>query len=408
MKSPYVVVAMLAVAGPAVADPYFDVTTYGAVANDNNDDTAAIKAAIAAADSSTAPGTVFFPAGVYDVKCYTDSNNQTVAGTLAVQTRYITIKGAGGRTSQSTILHAPCSGASPLFDLSGTETGSIRIASLALKQSNTNSTQLIKNTSSDGLDIDDVTFEGHAYNSNNLVYSSRSNTRITNSKFSLRNVSAYGVHLQHVGETKAINSVISDNYFINVEDKEASIGRGILIDKASTNSARVEGVTISRNVMISTGQEHIRINAALHVNISNNVIDKIGYAGVWLDATQASVDSVVIANNWFGFRTGNGAEVGVLGSGSDSYVARGVSIANNTFFEGKYGIAAGTGTTRWNISGNTLDGNNITDSTGMLITSNLGVFNVIGNIINQYATKYYATGVSNVSNVANWCGTSSC
>jgi parallel beta-helix repeat protein len=76
--------AFLFFIGPAQApeSPVYDVTAYGAVANDGLSDTAAVQAALSAA-ASAGGGTVFLPAGTYEVDHLNIGSNTEMAGDRA-------------------------------------------------------------------------------------------------------------------------------------------------------------------------------------------------------------------------------------------------------------------------------------------------------------------------------------
>ena len=82
---------------PDVTHPIFDVTEYGAIANDNKSDQSAIQAAIDAAVSNGS-GIVYFPAGEFLVN--TDSDNNTP---IYIRGSNIVLRGEGSRTGGTII-----------------------------------------------------------------------------------------------------------------------------------------------------------------------------------------------------------------------------------------------------------------------------------------------------------------
>ncbi|MDE0682597.1 MAG: DUF4955 domain-containing protein, partial [Candidatus Poribacteria bacterium] len=81
---------------PDVTHPIFDVTTYGAIPNDNISDQPAIKAAIAAAESNGS-GIVFFPPGVFLVNTDTDKNSEGKNESIYIRSSNIVLRGSGSR-----------------------------------------------------------------------------------------------------------------------------------------------------------------------------------------------------------------------------------------------------------------------------------------------------------------------
>uniref|UniRef100_UPI000619A27D DUF4955 domain-containing protein n=1 Tax=Hymenobacter terrenus TaxID=1629124 RepID=UPI000619A27D len=82
---------------PTVAGPIFNVTSYGAVANDGLDDIVAIQKAVDAAVSAGG-GVVLFPAGTFDFDVTTQNQSVRIAGNNVV------VRGAGSGTT-GTILY---------------------------------------------------------------------------------------------------------------------------------------------------------------------------------------------------------------------------------------------------------------------------------------------------------------
>lgn len=83
--------------------PVYDVTNYGAVANDNISDKAAIKAAIAAAQTGNTGGIVFFPAGEFIIQDATDDQSL-----YSITKSKIILKGSGsGPTGTRLFMKVP-------------------------------------------------------------------------------------------------------------------------------------------------------------------------------------------------------------------------------------------------------------------------------------------------------------
>ena len=82
---------------PDVMHPIFDVTTYGAIANDALSDQSAIQAAIDAAEAN-GKGIVFFPSGIFLVNTDSDRNRS-----ITVQSSNIVLRGSGSRQGGTVI-----------------------------------------------------------------------------------------------------------------------------------------------------------------------------------------------------------------------------------------------------------------------------------------------------------------
>ena len=87
---------------PDVAHPIFDVTTYGAIPNDDISDQPAIVSAIAAAEANGS-GIVFFPPGVFLVNTDTDKNDEGYNEPIYIHSSNIVLRGSGSRTGGTII-----------------------------------------------------------------------------------------------------------------------------------------------------------------------------------------------------------------------------------------------------------------------------------------------------------------
>ena len=81
---------------PDVAHPIFDVTTYGAIPNDNVSDQPAIVSAIAAAEANGS-GVVFFPPGEFLVNTDADKNDEGYNEPIYIRSSNIVLRGSGSR-----------------------------------------------------------------------------------------------------------------------------------------------------------------------------------------------------------------------------------------------------------------------------------------------------------------------
>ncbi|MYB55157.1 MAG: DUF4955 domain-containing protein [Gemmatimonadetes bacterium] len=81
---------------PNVTHPIFDVTTYGAIPNDDVSDQPAIQAAIAAAEEN-GKGVVFFPPGEFLVNTDADKNDKGYNEPIYIHSSNIVLRGSGSR-----------------------------------------------------------------------------------------------------------------------------------------------------------------------------------------------------------------------------------------------------------------------------------------------------------------------
>ena len=82
--------------------PIYDVTTYGAIPDDDQSDQVAIIAAIAAAEQNGS-GIIFFPPGEFLVNTDTDTTEAGEFTTIAIRSSNIVLRGSGSRTGGTVI-----------------------------------------------------------------------------------------------------------------------------------------------------------------------------------------------------------------------------------------------------------------------------------------------------------------
>lgn len=87
---------------PDVAHPVFDVTTYGAIPNDDVSDQPAIVSAIAAAEEN-GRGVVFFPPGEFLVNTDADKNDEGYNEPIYIHSSNIVLRGSGSRRGGTVI-----------------------------------------------------------------------------------------------------------------------------------------------------------------------------------------------------------------------------------------------------------------------------------------------------------------
>lgn len=242
------------------------VQDYGAVPNTGADQTAAINTAIAAAVAGGFD--LLFPDGDYTITGTLTQTGVVVMGALSKYGRAKIIKTGTGDlfSGQSAVLmnlqfvHQGSSGR--ILDLTG-----------------------------DGARAENCSFTNAAANTSDMVHCTRSDHYFGRNYFTNNNASAFGIHVERTAAGICINGAI------DAHNTFGGIGKGVKFTSSSAGN-RPEGWTISNNVFILTGAEHILVNTVLHLTIANNVIDQASVYCINLAPTTDNIDGVTISNNY--------------------------------------------------------------------------------------------------------------
>lgn len=280
------------------------VKDFGAVGDGSTDDTAAIQAALNAADSAQLklhiPGT---------------PNGYKITAPLTINSTGLSIEGDGAYVTQliasgnfseilkfnGSTLYASIAGVS--FVAGATTTRCITVAQ------NATVIRLHQCLFSGGLNGD-------------LLYSNGHNVDISESTFTLGSVNTWACNFDCYNQNCGVTDC-----------RIGGTGNGIRITNAFSPADRTEGLRVANNYFINTGPYNISIGASLYTGITGNVLDQSSSFAVLIDTGAVGVN---IDGNYIG-TSGVGTAVGVQISATAStshvisnniiaYVAQGVNV----------------------------------------------------------------------------------
>lgn len=305
--------------------PVVNVKDYGALGDGVNDDTSAIQAAID--EALTKKGTVYLPAGTYKVTSQLEVDGGG----------FITIKGAGGKTLQTTIVSTVSSG--NVFEVTSLYCVSIRDMMI---EHNGPSGRIVSFTSGESHSINNLRLQNTAGNSSAMVYYMGAFTEILESAFINHEPSAYALHVTSTTAQLNINTNIFENGF-------GGSGKGILVDAAS--GTRPEGIKISRNNFILTGAEQITVKTILHIDISHNMLDQSSGSAILLDSAGLGLNGVFIKDNYISAAQNQTNGIGINVPLRTDGVTN-MNISDNMIAYNGYGIKLAQNTNKTIISNN--------------------------------------------------------
>ena len=350
------------------SDWVFDVTDYGADGSDNIADTEAIQAAVDAA-LVYGKGTVYFPPGNYLVE------------------RPILFEGNGSKSltvrgSDDKMGYARLTGTAECTEIFNVKLEyNFHLYNMAFSSQGKHGSNLYIETVN--AEIAHCDFSNTANSAPPLVGMTGSNIKISDCTFHNANQNGYALRCYAIDEILNINNYITDNYF-------AHVGKGVLID-AETATNRPEGLKISRNVFLNTGNEQITVQTVLHCDIANNMIDQCSGSSILVNPKLLGVTGLYIVDNYIspaaGWKSerwsGEAACIRVTDEAGASAAI--LTITNNMMCYADYGIAATGNSNTYIISGNTFNsilkaGIKMENTASCIIAENLFPLNEKGSV----------------------------
>ena len=322
------------------------VLDYGAVGDGNTDDTAAIQAAID--DSVT--GIIYFPVG-----------NYLIQGDLVIpqnNRKYHFL----GQNWNSVINIDSTQGNGFLIDNADS---TCIFENLHFSQNN-NNTSVINIQNGIYNYVKDCLFVRNSNATVPIITCYASNTQIVNNYFVNNSADSLCISMLAKTGVMHINSTIKGNFF-------GGVSRGIYVGN-DTGSPSSEGLDISNNKFILTGEYSITIAGTLYTSISDNVIDQATDFGIIFNPKDAPINAVSISSNYIAaaFSPTTSVAINMI---VGQFPINNTSIINNKIAYSGYGIILSTDSNNTIINSNSLMdiadiGVNMNNSGNVIFTSN--------------------------------------
>jgi len=315
-------------------ESYYNVKEYGAVGDGVCDDTISIQKCMDYAQEKK--GVAFFPSGTYLISSTiyfgrkdSDSANE------------FTIQGTGTANTQSMI--------KMVNDGNMAETGSeakVCIKGLAFLHEG-KSGNILRLEKGFGHGVYDCMLIRNGGNLDDMLYFTGSYVEIVNTGFGNAEPNCYAIRCTTEHGKININSNIFDC-------RIWGIGKGLLIDSVPGN--RPEGLKVSRNMFLNTGEEQITIETVLHVDISNNMLDQCCKTSVLIRPVGHSVCGAFLLGNYISPAKDQVEGICVLIEQDEkSLMVLSLHMANNMLAYAGYGIVGGSNLVNANICNNTIN-----------------------------------------------------
>lgn len=311
-----------------LSENYFNVCEFGAVADGNTDDTAAIQACLDKAQQEG--GTAYFPHGKYKIE------GTLLFGKEDNGNKAFSIKGEGRGNSRSVLLKTNAG------DIAQTKSrAKLEISSLAFNHYGPEGRSLFLDTEM-SYGVYDCFFTNAAGNKSDMLCFNGSYTDIVNSCFGNASPEAYAIHCTTIKGKININSNIFDC-------RIHGPGKGLLVD--STNNNRPEGLKVSRNMFLNTGREQITVKNILHIDISNNMLDQSSKWSILLEPEATGLCGVYIMGNYISPAQDqkDGIAIEIV---ENDLLALTINVSNNMIAYTGYGFIAGKNTRQALLTGN--------------------------------------------------------
>lgn len=246
-----------------------------------------------------------------------------------------------------------------------------------------------------------------------LIYFTGSNTWIESNRITTLRAGSFCVNCDRTTKIQ-INSIVSKNYF-------GGTGKGVRVG-TSTGSARPEGVLVSENICVLTGETFLHVFSVLSLRCVNNMIDQCNYTAILLEPITFPVEAVLISGNYLATPDNlEGICIHAVDNAAGS-TSSGITIVNNKFEHSGYGIVTGYRCAWLKVLGNEFSNINhaglaCTESVAVNIANNQfnlvspqfafsltdgasgGNYNIIGNyvtgqvnVIKSHAERWQVTG----------------
>lgn len=210
-----------------------------------------------------------------------------------------------------------------------------------------------------------------------VIYFIGSNTWITDNRITSFRPNSFCVNCDRTTKVQ-INSIISRNYF-------GGTGKGIRIG-SSTGSARPEGVLVSENTCVLTGECFLHVFNILSLRCLNNMIDQCNNTCIKLEPIAFPIEDVRISNNYIASATNSLEGIGLRCiKNSGGSVVSGLLVNDNKFEHCGYGFNCGTETNWVRLVNNDFSTIN---HTAISISQSVAVL-IHGNNVNIASTSYY-------------------
>ena len=322
------------------------VLDYGAIGDGNTDDTVAIQAAID--DSVT--GIIYFPVG-----------NYLIQGDLVIpqnNRKYHFL----GQNWNSVINIDSTEGNGFLIDNADS---TCIFENLHFSQNN-NNTSVINIQNGIYNYVKDCLFVRNSNATVPIITCYASNTQIVNNYFVNNSADSLCISMLAKTGVMHINSTIKGNFF-------GGVSRGIYVGN-DTGSPSSEGLDISNNKFILTGEYSITIAGTLYTSISDNVIDQARDFGIIFNPKDAPINAVSISSNYIAaaFSPTTSVAINMI---VGQFPINNTSIINNKIAYSGYGIILSTDSNNTIINSNSLMdiadiGVNMNNSGNVIFTSN--------------------------------------
>jgi hypothetical protein len=384
----------------------FNVMNYGALGNGKHDDTVAIRKAIAAAEA-VGGGTIYFPAGTYDVDMQPGDPTTGFPAIFPITSSNLTFEGAG---PTQTILSGLMPGLqNPVTHWNVTGQSYVAISRFGMFQINTTAaTGPISNITIESMNIDgnlgytgnftvggnpktgdgwDLTSKAISLNGsepvNNIVIE---NTTIDNWR---------GEEVYAGGSNVGSVSLIDDHIY-GTDGDGVSVSVNLLVN-GTTIGGSAPGDDVyngMENFDLGSPQQTVVENSTIEVSSNPNAVHGNGIVYAGLPTSQLVVTGSTIANNWYGILF--------------SEVASNVHIQNNTFSNNNNAMITSilgldpqdpTGFSNFTIQGNTFS-----HSGAAFLSQSYGAGYVFNNLVLNGNTVSYGSVLGGGYYGPKWSG----